>query len=693
MSTPPKERGAFQTSGLDVGEVRALFERLASTSLGLRAVRERQPLTADHARAAHARTAEVVMLLGAGDRPNLAGVSDPVPALEAVRRYKRPFEPAEIASLFAFLEARTRLASWLRERRADVPALAALGASLPDTSPLGAQLARVVDERGEIRDDATPKLARVRRESRELADQIARVVARVAADPALRSILTDGRVHRRGGRAVLAVKAKSSGRVQGVLHDRSQSGETVFVEPREAVVLSNRLAVLRADEHDELTRILVELTRGVLDEEPAVRGAAEGLAELELAVIGGAFCEAYGARVPELAGGDVEPGLSLRAARHPLLVDQQLRGELDAVCPIDVRLGEDFDLLVITGPNTGGKTLALKTVGIAALCTRMGLPVCCAEGSRVPLYDGLVADIGDEQEISQSLSTFASHLVRIQQALERAGPNTLCLLDELGGGTDPDEGAALGHAILEHLLERRTPTVVTTHLGRLKEFCFRNARAENASVEFDAVSLAPRYKLLIGTPGESNALAIARRLGLETELLDRAAARLERRDRDVVELMSQMRDAREHTEQLRTTAESKLEELARRDRDAQQQQEVIERRSELLEDEAQKALEERVRDARRALDRARAFVAQVPAGPAAGLRAALEECDRALSGAALTERRESFLRGLRKGQLVYVPRYEQRCVIARVDRGRGQVTVQVGKLKMKVGFDELADRS
>jgi len=692
MTAPAGVPERFLVSGLDLDQVRGLFERLARTSLGLRAVRERAPLGDERARAAHARTTDALLLARAGDRLDLGGVTDPLPALDGVRRYRRPFEPAELASLLAFLSACGRLGAWLRERRADVPALAELAAGLPDTAGLRAALLRTVDERGEVLDEASPRLGRVRRQARALADQVAAVVARVAADPGVRAVLSDPRVQRRNGRAVLAVKVKSLGRVPGVVYDRSHSGETVFVEPRDAVELSNRHAELVADERREVTRVLVEVTREVLAGEDAVRAAAEGLAELELAAVGAAFCERYDARVPRLAGEGEEPGLSLRGARHPLLVEQALRGELAQVCPIDVRLGCDFDLLVITGPNTGGKTLALKTVGIAALSARLGWPVCCAEGSRVPLYDGVVADIGDEQEIRQSLSTFASHLVRIREALDRAGPGTLCLLDELGGGTDPDEGAALGNAILEHLLERRSPTVVTTHLGRLKEFCFRNPRAENASVEFDARTLAPTYRLQIGTPGESNALAIARRLGLAPELVERARARLDRRDREVVELMSQVRAAREHTERLRSTAESKLDELERRDRDAAARQEELARRGELLEQEAQQDLERRVRDARRALECARSFLDQVPAAAGRGLGEALAACDRALSGAALSERRREFLQGLRKGQLVFVPRYHQRCVITRVDRGRRHVTVQVGRMKMQVGFDELADR-
>jgi DNA mismatch repair protein MutS2 len=379
----------------------------------------------------------------------------------------------------------------------------------------------------------------------------------------------------------------------------------------------------------------------------------------------------------------------LKAARHPLLVEQQRLGRLDEVVPIDVRLGGDFDLLVITGPNTGGKTLALKTVGVAAHSVRMGWPVCCAEGSSVPLYRGLVADIGDEQEISQSLSTFASHLVRIRAGLERADAHTLVLLDELGGGTDPDEGAALGYAILSHLLERGVPTVVTTHLGRLKEFCFRHARAENASVAFDAASLQPLYRLLIGTPGESNALSIARRLGLSPEVLARASERLERRDREVLELMAQVRGAREHTERLRSEAEQRIEGLTRSREELDRERARLDERGELLEVEAQRALEERVAEARRVLAGARGLLAQLP-GPAAKERAReLDLADGALGGASLTDRRRAFLGGLKKGELVWVPRYRRRCVVARIDRAREEVTVKLGNLKMAVPFDEV----
>lgn len=678
----------FDTSGLDLPLVRALFERLAVTSLGARAVRELGPRNDDEARAALARALEMQRVDQAGARPSFAGVSDLRPIYAAVHDSSRPLDKDELAKLFAFVEACPRLAEWVAERKLECPALAAVLEGAPSLAGLRTALATAVDERGELRDDASPRLARLRRDAREVEVKVQELVARVAANPDLRPHLTDFKVHRRAGRRALAVKARSSGRVPGMLLDRSHSGETVFVEPRAAVELSNRLVELEADIRAEEGRILVELTRLALEHERSIVLASRRVAELECAWIAAVFCRSYGARVPEIAGGG-GCELVLRGVRHPLLVDELNAGKLTEVVPIDVRLGGDFDLLVITGPNTGGKTLALKTVGIAAWSVRHGWPVCCADQSRVPLYAKLVVDIGDEQEISQSLSTFASHLKRILAGLEHAGPRTLFLLDELGGGTDPAEGAALGDALLEWLLERGTPTIATTHISKLKEFCFRHARAENASVEFDAATLKPRYRLLIGTPGESNALVIAERCGLEPRIVARARERLERRDRDTRELMERMRGAAEHTERLRSAAETKLEQASKTDADLRVRSDELERRRELVEAEAQRGLEERVRSARATLDEARKLVEQVPAAVARSLRELLARADAELAGASLTERRRAFLDGLAKGQLVFVPRYRQRCVVRKVDRARREVTLQLGKLTVSVPFDEL----
>lgn len=694
QSPPPEERALsladFAAETLDFASVRAIYERFALSSLGLSALRELAPLSESEARAAVGRAREMQLLDAAGDLPGLAGVSDLAPMLEAARDHGRALEDDAIVALRAFVGAAERLSDWMLRRRTDVPAIGALGQGLPDLEALREQIDARVDTRGRVRDDATPQLSAAKREEGELQRSIDRTLEGLMRRPEIKNALIDSNRHLRGGRLVLAVKAKSAGRVRGLHHDRSQSEQTVFVEPREVVEPGNRLADCRARVRNEIARILLELTRFVLQCEQELRLAAERIAKLELALIGVHFAKAFEARIPKLPG---EPGaaagLLLRSARHPLLVDQEQRGELEEVVPIDLRLGEHFDMLIVTGPNTGGKTLALKTAGLFALCARMGLPVPCAEGSTVPLYSGVVADIGDEQEISQSLSTFSSHLVRIREGLLRAERDTLVLVDELGGGTDPDEGAALGEAILDELLRRGVPTIASTHLGKLKEFAFRHARAENACVEFDAETLEPRYRILLGTPGESGALVVAERLGLPASVVRRAEERLERRDGELLQLMSDVRHARTEAERVRSQAEERLERAEREGRAVEVKRQELERRGDLLEAEAQRGIEERVRDARRGLERLRALVEQLPGTHAEKIRASIAVVEETLSNASLSERRELFLRGLNKGGLVYLPRYRKRCLVHKVDRGRREVTVKLGSMKIKVAFDEI----
>jgi DNA mismatch repair protein MutS2 len=581
--------------------------------------------------------------------------ADIEPPLQAARKFSRPLDKEEFCALVGFLEACARLLPWLQGLRQTAPALFELSAGFPDLGGLQQELSSQLDEKGEVRPEASPKLARLAKDQRELTEQLDGSLRRLLGNAAVRANLSDTSVHLRGGRRVLAVKAKSSGRVPGLLVDRSSSGETAFIEPRECTIPAQKLAAVEIDLRREEQRILLELTRSLFGHEPRLLAAAGRLAELELALVSALFCREYSARVPTVARSrdGARATLVLRGARHPLLVEQVRRGELESVVPIDVRLGADFDLLVITGPNTGGKTLALKTVGIAALLARLGLPFPCDESSRIPLYEGICADIGDEQEIRQSLSTFSSHLARIRAGMARATPHTLLLLDELGGGTDPDEGAALSDAILEHLLERGVPSIATTHLSKLKEFAFRNARAENASVAFDPQSLRPLYRLLIGTPGESCALLIAKRLGLDPKLCQRAAERLVRRDREVAELMEKMRGAREQAERTRSDAEDRLREVEAQNRSLSAERGAVARKSELLESEAQLGLEERVREARRALSRAIALLPQLSAVQGAAMREVLEQVESELSGASLTERRKQFLDALEKNRYVY----------------------------------------
>jgi DNA mismatch repair protein MutS2 len=541
-----------------------------------------------------------------------------------------------------------------------------------------------------VRDSASALLVRLRKDLSETNAAIERALKTIVGRPEIKTVLSDLATHRRGGRAVLAVKAKSQGRVPGIVHDRSQSDQTVFVEPREVVALGNRHAELAADERRELERVLLEITRALLAREDQIRESAERVAKLELALLAARFARESRAVVPRIAGEKgADKGLVLKAARHPLLVEQQRAGKLDSVVPIDVRLGADFDLLILTGPNTGGKTLALKTAGLAALLARSGLPFPCDEGSVVPLYDGIVADIGDEQEIKSSLSTFSSHLARIKAGLARGTERTLFLLDELGTGTDPDEGAALSEAILEELLTRKCPTLASTHIGKLKEFAFRNPRAENACVEFDPRTMSPRYKVLVGVPGESSALLIARRLGLPYRLCDRAEQRLKRRDAEVQKLMADVRTARTEAEKVRGETEKRLAAAEASAREVEERKAEIARKGERLEAEAQRSIEDRVREARARVARIEALLAQVPAAQRKALADAVSDLDRELSGAAISDRRQAFLDGLSKGNFVYLPRFKQRVPVQKVDREKREVKVLLGGIGMTVGFDEV----
>ncbi len=541
---PGPSAESFAARPLDFEALRLVLERHAATSLGLRAVRALAPRPNEEARAALQRTREMLELERARRTPNLAGLCDPLPALAHARTAGRPLEDEHLVKLAGMLEACERLAEWLCVLDG-APALAELGKRVPEFDALLERLRATIDEQGRVREHASPMLFRLRKQEAEVASELERTLRAILARPDVRTVLSDPNPMRRGGRPVLAIKAKSAGRIHGIVHDRSQTGETVFVEPREVVALGNRHMELVSDERREVERILSELTREVLRHEPEIERAAAALAELELALVGARWALETHGRVPLLPREKgAADGLLLRNARHPLLLEQQRIGRLPGVVPIDLRLGGEFDVLIITGPNTGGKTLALKSAGLFALCTRMGLPFPCEQGSTCPLYDGIVADIGDEQEISQSLSTFSSHLKRIREGLERATEATLVLLDELGSGTDPDEGAALSEALLEVLLTRRSHTLVSTHIGKLKEFAFRHPRAENACVEFDAVTLAPCYQLIVGMPGESGALVIARRLGMPAAIVERAKERLVRRDEELTKLMADMRHAR-----------------------------------------------------------------------------------------------------------------------------------------------------
>ena len=406
----------------------------------------------------------------------------------------------------------------------ELPQLARVAQRIADFSPLIREIEATIDERGEVPDNASPALAEARARVRTIQHRLEQQIERTLRHAVSEGIAQESLITERDGRYVIPIKAELRGQMPSVVHDVSASGATLFVEPLAVVELGNRLREARREEQREVERILRALCESIGAETGAIRAAVRCLSQIDLAQAKARLGSELDAPLPaeddslNWIGGEAGD-LILHSARHPLLDADALSGD---VVPISTALTADARCVLITGPNTGGKTVALKTVGLLCLMAQAGLPVPAETGTRIPVFDDIFADIGDEQSIEQSLSTFSAHMTNIVRIIESAGPQTLVLLDELGAGTDPAEGASLARSLLQELLDLDSMVVATTHHGELKVFAHATDGIINASAEFDAVSLQPTYRLLMGTPGRSNALAIAQRLGMPERILDRA---------------------------------------------------------------------------------------------------------------------------------------------------------------------------
>jgi DNA mismatch repair protein MutS2 len=464
------------------------------------------------------------------DRPGVgvAGAHDIGPWVERAARGGR-LDPAHFLEITDTLDAAARLATSLAEERR--PLLRDLGRELHPLPALRSTLARSFDPVGELLDTASPRLGGLRAAVRVAYDRLRRRLDSLVGSE-LGSALQDAIITLRNGRYVVPVKAEARARVKGIVHDASGSGQTLFIEPLVAVELGNAWREAQAAEREEIDRILDELSALVAANASALRETLAGLARFD-------FWAAKAQLAAEMDGTRAEtadrPTVVLLSARHPGLTGH--------VVPIDIRLGEGYTALVVTGPNTGGKTVTLRTLGLLALMHQAGLHIPAAAGSRLPVLRDVFADIGDEQSIAQSLSTFSGHLRSIIRIVAEAGPDTLVLLDELGAGTDPTEGSALAQALLDHFIRAGSLVAATTHYAELKVYAHTTAQARNASVEFDLDSLSPTYRLSIGLPGGSQAFAIAERLGLPAPIVADARSRLSENERAFEATLASIRAA------------------------------------------------------------------------------------------------------------------------------------------------------
>ena len=468
------------------------------------------------------------------DRPGvgIGAAHDIGPWVERAIRGGR-LEPGHFLEIAETLDATARLATALAEERR--PLLRDLGRELHPLPGLRSTLARSFDPVGELLDTASPRLGPLRGAVRVAYDRLRRRLDALVGSE-LGGALQEPIVTMRNGRYVVPVRSEARSRVKGIVHDASGSGQTLFVEPLVVVELGNAWREALAAEQEEIGRILDELSSYVAANGEALRETLDALARFDLWAAKAQLASLMDGLRAETAE---RAEVTLLGARHPGLTGR--------VVPIDVRLGGDYTALVVTGPNTGGKTVTLRTLGLLALMHQAGLHVPADAGSRLPVFRDVFADIGDEQSIAQSLSTFSGHLRRITRIVEAAGPDTLVLLDELGAGTDPTEGSALAQALLDHFIRAGSLVAATTHYAELKAYAHTTAEARNASVEFDLETLSPTYRLTIGLPGGSQAFAIAERLGLPTDIVADARSRLSENQRAFEETLARIREAEGET--------------------------------------------------------------------------------------------------------------------------------------------------
>ena len=559
--------------------------------------------------------------------------------------------------------------------------------NLEPLTPLANEIERCIISEEEISDDASPALKRIRRSISAINDKVHSTLSGLV-NGSLRSYLQDPIITMRGDRYCLPVKAEYRGQVQGLIHDQSSTGSTLFIEPMAVVKLNNDLKELYAKEQEEIQVILANLSEEAGQYIEEIRTDYRSLTDLDFIFARGALALSMRASRPVF---NEEGRIHIREGRHPLL-DQR------KVVPITVSLGDDFTLLIITGPNTGGKTVSLKTVGLLTLMGQSGLHIPAGDRSELAVFHQVYADIGDEQSIEQSLSTFSSHMTNIVSFLKKVDERSLVLFDELGAGTDPTEGAALAIAILSHLHSRGIRTMATTHYSELKVYALSTPGVENACCEFDVESLRPTYRLLIGIPGKSNAFAISGKLGLPDYIIEDAKKRLSEQDVSFEDLLSDL-------EENRRTIEKEREEIAAYRREAERLRQEAARRQEKLDEQRDRIIREAnekanaiLRDAKEVADETiRNFHKFGKENISAAemekererLRKKIKDTSSSSSLSAKRPKKEHKPSDFKLGESVKVLSMNLTGTVSSLPDSRGNVTVQMGILRSQVNISDL----
>jgi DNA mismatch repair protein MutS2 len=746
---------------LEFGKVRERLAKYTSFSAGHELAMRLEPLSdIVHVRRNQRITTEAVRLLSLRPEVTIGGARD---VRELVRRAElgSVLDPSDILQVLDTLRACRVLRDLIvrTAERGELDLLAFIADGITPLPKIEHEIERCINDDGQVLDSASPALGKIRANIRVAYNRLMAKLQQIISSESYARALQEPIITLRDGRYVVPVKRDFQGSLRGIVHDQSNTGSTLFVEPLATVDLGNEWRQLQLEETQEIERIMRELGALIASRGDAIRTNVEIVADIDLAFAKGRYSIATQSMEPDLveprpkgqapvrppdnrerraddgrriadessqaqrqsigANEQIQnrqsktqnsPGLFFKNARHPLLTG--------TVVPITVELGTRFRMLVITGPNTGGKTVALKTVGLLSVMAMAGLHIPTDSGSRAVVFKDVYADIGDEQSIEQSLSTFSSHMSNIINILKRADRDCLILLDELGAGTDPQEGSALARSIITHILEIGALSVCTTHYSELKAFAFTTPGVENASVEFNVDTLSPTYRLMIGVPGRSNALAIARRLGLSHTIIDRARSFIDPDAQNVESLLEDIRGAREAARTEHGTAAEARREIDRRreelDRKLAEVEEIKARAAEEAHAETQRELQALRDELRRLRGRVEAGLAATSDETLtsrwvqeAQLRA--QELDKQLATSASQQQKKarSKVQGSRSkvqsptdkphvlgpGDTVYVQSLgAEGDVLSGVDKA-GQVEVQVGAFKMRVPAGDVRLRS
>ncbi|WP_059046352.1 endonuclease MutS2 [Paenibacillus rubinfantis] len=620
--------------------------------------------------------------------PGFGGVVDITPAVKRAR-IGGTLNPHELLGIATTLEGSRRIKRYIAtmHEEHEVPLLFNLSDLLSEQKPLEDAIKRCIDESAEVLDSASSELASIRRELRGGEVRIREKLDAMIRSSSVSKMLQDQLITIRGDRFVIPVKAEYRAHFGGIVHDQSGSGATLFIEPESIVAMNNKLRETRLREEREIEVILQKLTALVGEQAELLLYDGDVLGQLDFIFAKARLARELKGTLPRM---NDRGFLKLKKGRHPLI-------PADQVVPIDVELGNQYTTIIVTGPNTGGKTVTLKTIGLLSLMAMSGLFVPAEDGSQLCVFDAIYADIGDEQSIEQSLSTFSSHMTNIISILRRMTPKSLVLLDELGAGTDPAEGSALAIAILEHIHALGCRMVATTHFSELKAYAYERKGVINASMEFDVATLSPTYRLLVGVPGRSNAFAIAERLGLPERILEYARGEVTEEDMRVENMIASLEQNRLGAEQERETAEQlrrEMEELRRRHAsELEKLEQQRDKRLEKAEEEASAIITKARQEAERIIsDLRRLAMEEGAAVKEHKLIAARKELDEAepqkRKKSAAARKAAKPPRQIEPGDEVMVYSLNQKGHVVELS-GSKEAVVQLGIMKMKVSLDDM----